>query len=256
MGTPEPVHHSINTLVGFCARRDVRELTPPALGGPADVAILFGGSILAGADILAGAMRAGAARRYLIVGGQGHSTDALRDALRERTGWDVESRSEAALFDRYLRHRYGLSADLLEEESTNCGNNVTNALALLRAEGVPHDRIVLVQDATMQQRMDAGFRRHAAPATRLVNFAAHRTFVDETLDYVDPPVGMWPLDRYVSLLLGEVPRLTDDENGYGPAGRDFIAHVDVPDEVHRAAAHLRSSTGFAVRSADARWAGR
>jgi uncharacterized SAM-binding protein YcdF (DUF218 family) len=247
---------SINSLVRLCARRDVPELTPAALGGVADVAILFGGSILAGADVFAAAMRAGVAARYLIVGGQGHSTDALRDALRERVGWDdVASATEAALFDRYLRQQHGLAVDLLEQESTNCGTNVTNALALLRAEGVPHDRIVLVQDATMQQRMDAGFRRHAAPSTRLVNYASHQTFVDEDLRYEDPPVGMWPLDRYVSLLMGEVSRLTDDEHGYGPAGRDFIAHVDVPPEAHAALAHLASSTTFTTRPADPRWAG-
>jgi hypothetical protein len=240
------VDQSINTLVRFCARRDVAELTPEALNGVADVAILFGGSVLAGADVFAAAMRAGVAARYMIVGGRGHTTDALRGVLRE----DDAELTEAALFDRYLRRRYGLAADLLEEESTNCGNNVTNALALLRAEGVAHERLVLVQDGTMQQRMDAGFRLHA-PTARLVNYASHRTMVDEAMEYVDPPIGMWPLDRYVSLLLGEVPRLTD----YGPAGRGFIAHVDVPDEVLAAAAHLRSTTDFAVRLADSRWAG-
>ncbi|MFF5287833.1 ElyC/SanA/YdcF family protein [Paractinoplanes globisporus] len=240
---------SVNTLVRFCARRDVAELTPAALGGVVDVAILFGGSILAGADVFAAAMRAGAARRYLIVGGQGHTTDALRRAM----GSDDSALTEAALFDRYLRRRYGLAVDLLEQESTNCGNNVTNALAVLRAEGVRHEWLVLVQDATMQQRMDAGFRRQTAPSTRIVNYAAHRTLVDDALAYVDPPAGMWPLDRYVSLLLGEVRRLTDDANGYGPAGRGFIAHVDVPAEVRLAAEHL--SAGFTARVADARWAG-
>ncbi len=242
MGTGK-IDRSINTLVRFCARRDVPELTP----GLADVAILFGGSILAGGDVFAAAMRAGVAERYLIVGGQGHTTDALREHL----GWpDAAGMTEAALFDRYLRQQYGLAVDLIEPESTNCGNNVTNALDLLRAEGVRHDRLVLVQDATMQQRMDAGFRRHAAPSTRIINYAAHQTLVTEELTYADPPRGMWPLDRYVSLLLGEVPRLTE----YGPAGRDFIAHVEVPGAVRAAAAHLSEFTGFATRPADPRWA--
>ncbi len=252
MRTPDLV----NTLVRFCARRDVAELTPAALNGVADVAILFGGSILAGADVFAAAMRAGAARRYLIVGGQGHSTDALRSSLRETMGWaDTAARTEAALFDRYLRDRHGLAVDLLEQESTNCGNNVTNTLALLRAEDLPHRHLVLVQDATMQQRMDAGFRRHTAPPTRLVNYAAHQTLVDPTMQYVDPPPGMWPLDRYVTMLLGEIPRLTDDTTGYGPAGRGYIAHVDVPPEVHQAATQLRAHTDYTARTADARWAG-
>jgi uncharacterized SAM-binding protein YcdF (DUF218 family) len=238
---------SINTLVRFCARRDVPALTPAELGGPADVAILFGGSILGGADVFAAAMRAGVAARYLIVGGEGHTTDALR----ERLGWPEPT--EAALFDRYLRERHGLAVDFLEQESTNCGSNVTNALDLLRAAGVPQDRLVLVQDATMQQRMDAGFRRHA-PSARLVNYATHRTIVDDELTYPDPPAGMWPLDRYVTMLLGEVSRLTDDAAGYGPAGKGFIAHVDVPAEVHRAADLLRGHPGFTVRAADPRWA--
>jgi hypothetical protein len=247
----DPVARSINTLVGFCARRDVARLRPRS----ADVAILFGGSILAGADVFAGAMRAGVAERYLIVGGEGHTTDALRAVLGDVLGAGPGARTEAALFERYLRRRYGLAPDLLEHESTNCGNNVTNALGLLRAENVPHRRIVLVQDATMQQRMDAGFRRHAAPGTQLINFAAHRTLVDDARQYVDPPAGMWSFDRYVTLLMGEIPRLTDDADGYGPAGRGFIARVDVPSAVREALDQLKSATGLAPRGADARWAG-
>ena len=52
---------SINRLVRFCARRDVPALTCEAVaaaaGGVADVAILFGGSVLAGADVFAAGMR-------------------------------------------------------------------------------------------------------------------------------------------------------------------------------------------------------
>jgi uncharacterized SAM-binding protein YcdF (DUF218 family) len=241
---------SVNTLVRFCARRDVPALTPAAIGGVADVAILFGGSIVAGADVFAAAVQAGAAERYMIVGGRGHTTEALRGVLREQMGWTgTTPATEAALFERYLRQGYGVAVDLIEQESTNCGNNVTNALALLRAEGVPHGRIILVQDATMQQRMDAGFRRHVPSSTRLVNYAAHQTFVNDELAYDDPPAGMWPVDRYVSMLMGEVARLTDDADGYGPAGLGFIAHVDVPPSVRHAAGYLKESTRFAPRSA-------
>jgi hypothetical protein len=31
--------------------------------------------------------------------------------------------------------------------------------------------------------------------------------------------------------MGEIPRLKDDENGYGPRGKGFIGHVDIPKEV-------------------------
>jgi len=34
--------------------------------------------------------------------------------------------------------------------------------------------------------------------------------------------------------MGEVPRLRDDEQGYGPRGRNFIVHVDFPAEIEAA----------------------
>ena len=100
---------------------------------------------------------------------------------------------------------------------------------------------------------DAGFRLHA-PDARLVNFAAHRTTVTADLAYENPPAGMWELDRYVGLLMGEVPRLTDDPEGYGPAGRGFIAHVDVPEAVRHAHSALEAAGVGTTRVADSRWA--
>ena len=103
----------------------------------------------------------------------------------------------------------------------------------------------------MQRRMDAGFRLHA-PGARIVNFAAHRTHFDQA--FRSPPAGMWPPARYLSLLMGEIPRLTDDADGYGPAGRGFIAHVDVPPAVTDAYNALRTAGTSAPRPADQRWA--
>jgi hypothetical protein len=34
--------------------------------------------------------------------------------------------------------------------------------------------------------------------------------------------------------MGEIPRLRDDKEGYGPRGKGFIVHVDIPDEVEEA----------------------
>ena len=64
--------------------------------------------------------------------------------------------SEAEIFQHYLHAVHGLAADLLERESTNCGSNVTRAVAMLDRHGIPHDRVVLIQDATMQRRTGAG----------------------------------------------------------------------------------------------------
>lgn len=41
--------------------------------------------------------------------------------------------------------------------------------------------------------------------------------------------------------MGEIPRLRDDENGYGPNGKNFIAHVNIPDEIKEAYNILKTS---------------
>ena len=38
---------------------------------------------------------------------------------------------------------------------------------------------------------------------------------------------MWDMERYVSLLLGEIPRLTDDENGYGCVRERILLHMSI-----------------------------
>jgi hypothetical protein len=51
------------------------------------------------------------------------------------------------------------------------------------------------------------------------------------------------MQRLCELLVGEVTRLKDDENGYGPKGKGFIGHVDVPVEVEAAANRVRETLG-------------
>lgn len=48
------------------------------------------------------------------------------------------------------------------------------------------------------------------------------------LSYERPILGMWDLEKYMSLLMGEIQRLSDNENGYGPKGKNFIEHVEIP----------------------------
>ncbi|MGV8984091.1 hypothetical protein [Clostridium sp.] len=43
--------------------------------------------------------------------------------------------------------------------------------------------------------------------------------------------GLWAKDRFIDLIMGEIPRLSDDANRYGPKGKGFISHVDIPKEV-------------------------
>lgn len=59
--------------------------------------------------------------------------------------------------------------------------------------------------------------------------------------------GMWDMERYVSLLLGAIPRLTDDENGYSPKRINYIAHVDIPEPVQKAFSELSSEYSNLIR---------
>ena len=253
------VARAINTLAAFCGPRDVSALTPVALRdergwSSADVLILFGGSILAGAETMADAIRNEVATTTMLVGGHGHTTETLRRVVADRLplAGAVDAGSEAEIFETYLREVHGLSVDLLERESTNCGNNISFALRLLEQANVPHERMILIQDATMQRRMSAGLKK-ARPKADVIDFASSAVRVeaaDDLLRYVDPPDSMWPIGRFASLLMGEVDRLRDDQRGYGPRGSGWIAHVDVPPDVEVAYQVLARSGEFSARTAD------
>ena len=108
-----------------------------------------------------------------IVGGAGHTTETLRKKMTACLGRDVPSDAcEAELFNDYLQEKHGLSADYLEKESTNCGNNITNLLALIDKEQIPCRSIILSQDAAMQRRMEAGLMLHR-PGLTVVNYAVY-----------------------------------------------------------------------------------
>ncbi len=250
---------AINKLGAFCGKRDVAKLTRECLMEQfgieqADVMVLFGGSILAGGDLLAEAMKQRAARTYLIVGGEGHTTETLRRKVREEIPQiETEGLAEAEVFQQYLWERYGVKADGLEKKSTNCGNNITYLLELLKREKIPCRSIILCQDATMQRRMEAGLRKYVGDEVKIINYAAYHAEVmadGEELSYRNEIHGMWNIDRYVNLLMGEIPRLTDDENGYGPKGKDYISHVEIPAEVREAFQKLKAVYGEETRYAN------
>ena len=256
----------MNELAAFLGMRDVPRLSQAALearlGRPrADVMALFGGSILAGGDVLAEAMRADVADRYVIVGGAGHTTETFRERVREFCP-DLDfpdDAPEADVFAAYLEARHGLRADLLERHSTNCGNNITYLLALLEDNGIRPRSMILSQDATMERRMVAELEREA-PGIEAVAYATYSVTVVPRegmtlgLGYDESPLGMWEIDRYLTLLMGEIPRLTDDERGYGPRGAGYLAHVDVPRSVRSAFEELRAARPEAVRQANPRFA--
>ena len=250
---------NINTLAKFLGPRDIRALNKGALLEnygikQADVMVLFGGSILEGGDIFAEAIKNNIAKKYIIVGGAGHTTEALRQLVHdEYPEIETVNLSEAEIFQKYLRYVYGCEADYLETKSTNCGNNITYFLELLKAQNISFKNVILCQDASMQRRMDAGLRKYISEDVTIINYASYsaEVFYDgKELAYKDDIHGMWAIERYVNLLMGEIPRLTDDVCGYGPNGKKFISHVDIPIEVRLAFEELKVVYGEKTRVAN------
>lgn len=110
--------NDINTLADYLGPRDLPALTRAALEGKygipqADAFVLFGGSILPGGDIFAAAKKAEIAKKYIIVGGHGHTTDGLRaQAKAVFPDLEVDSLSESEIFAAYLQRKYQITADL------------------------------------------------------------------------------------------------------------------------------------------------
>lgn len=253
------VAENINILGKFCGTRDIHELTQEKLLEryeipQADVMVLFGGSILAGGDVLAEAIKNSIAKKYIIVGGVGHTTTTLRQVIHtEYPQIETSDLPEAEIFQRYLQTVYGCKADYLETQSTNCGNNITYLLNLLRDKNIAFNNIILCQDASMQRRMAAGLEKYAQDNITIISYASYSTKVlnvGTKLRYGKQIHGLWSIDRYINLLMGEIPRLTDDENGYGPHGKNFIAHVDVPETVKMAFEELKAIYGNKTREAN------
>ena len=69
------------------------------------------------------------------------------------------------------QQQFGITDCILETQSSNCGNNVRNAWALLQEKGIKANSIIIMQDSSMQLRMDAIFKKVWQPAdTSIINF--------------------------------------------------------------------------------------
>ncbi|KAM5369331.1 hypothetical protein ACJZ2D_009050 [Fusarium nematophilum] len=147
---------------------------------------------------------------------------------------------------------------LVEDASTSCALNAQNTRKVLEAHGVDSPlSIVVAQDPTMCRRTAAAFEQvYADKAERPPVLASWPTFIPKvaaregmpveedsllsSLEFAMPGLdasikdGLWSMGRFTSLLVGEIPRMRDDENGYGPRGKGSIAHVDIPRDVEEA----------------------
>ncbi|MCU6158943.1 YdcF family protein [Enterobacter bugandensis] len=178
----------------------------------------------------------------LISGGIGHSTPFLYEAIRNHPRYHtlpVAGRAEANILADVARAFWQIPEARLwvEDRSTNCGENARFSWNMLKERQRTSGRVLVAQDPTMQRRTMATFARVCRDEPASPQWISHPGFTPtlqngtEGVEFSGVNAGLWPVDRYLSLVLGELPRLYDDVNGYGPAGRDFIAHVAFPEAV-------------------------
>ena len=178
-------------------------------------------------------------QRVLFVGGIGHGTLPLiancqkrfPKLFREEWTSSSEAKITEEIFSAYCTRSLTL---LLEDQSTNTGENARFSHDLF-GENAPKT-FWLVQDPLVQKRSHVTFAKEwglPLSAIQPLFFQQPRLRYFETRPYFQDPImdTWWEPDYFLSLVLGEIRRLHDDENGYGPKGTGFIPHVDVPKDI-------------------------
>jgi len=196
--------------------------------GRIDLVCLAGNGVLACID-----HAASLARQHdcplLITGGIGHSTPPLLTAIAARLICPeaaLAGLGEAELLARLINTNSLLPPEqlILETRSTNTGENASFSRIMLEESGLKPHHVTLVQDPLLQRRTDETFCH--VWADQSVRFFSSPPFVPRLGETATAEA--WSIARYLSLILGEVPRLHDTADGYGPKGKGFIGHVDIP----------------------------
>lgn len=236
---------NVNRISDFLALRDIDKLDKNELLKrykieSVDILILLGNSILYTIEVAAKAYKDGICNKVMIAGGIGHATKILVENVKNNERFkdiETEGRSEGDIFLDILKSYYEIHEKniILENKSTNCGSNAIEALKVLKQRGCVPKSVILVQDPTMQRRTYEAFKYSwKKEDTKFINYAPFiPKFTEQGVGELHNQIidGIWDNERFLSLIMGEIPRLRDDENGYGPKGYGFIGHVDIPYEV-------------------------
>lgn len=237
------INTTLNDIGKFLAVRDLEFLSKETLLNKydidkVDVLILLGNAIPYTIEVSHNAYKNKLCSKILISGGIGHSTTLLRNAIKTNVKYkniETKNKSEADIFKDILVNYYDVSEDdiILENQSTNCGDNALKSVNLLDNLNIKYNSIMLIQDPTMQLRSYASFYKYLKDRnTIIINYSPFIPELDGNMKFINKNVdGIWDFTRYLDLISGEIPRLRDDNKGYGPNGKNFIAHIDIPSDI-------------------------
>ena len=245
----EPLARDINRIAAYLALDDFNGKSPtqPVLDTIHTI-VLLGNQVIATLAVACTLARRAPKATLLFSGGNGHATRLLYGNLRASAyshlvldGSIRETMPEAEMYAVVAQRAFALPPTriLIENRSANAGENARFSLRALAAASASQAAVLILQDPTMQRRSILTWARAAETAglhSRPLSHAAFVPRVEPALGgslrlAADQTQGTWTLPRLIGLLLGEIRRLRDDENGYGPKGRNFIPHVDIPEPV-------------------------
>ncbi|WES87545.1 YdcF family protein [Dickeya fangzhongdai] len=254
MDLSDEVIHDLNDIASWLALDDfpqVKTMNPDLMiiAGHAILPNIFGALTLAKkADI-----------PVLLSGGIGHSTVLLQQAVKNNrltAAIDTADKSEAEMLASIAMSVFGIAAEKLfiESASRNCGENADFSRELVLDKEIARQEIILVQDPLMQRRTTETFLFSWNKKGMDSRFISWPVFTPSLIMIGGEPMitggqmpEVWEIERYTAMVLGEVKRLRDDQNGYGPSGTGFIGHVDIPDEITRAWERLMSNQSLSER---------
>jgi len=263
--SPAEFCHAVNTLGAWLALDDFAPVGPSdAELADLDAILLFGNQAVATLTAACTLACRATQARLLFSGGVGHSTALLYENLRRSTYGSLlddasirAGMAEAEIYASVAQRAFHLPASriLIEAESRHTGENARFSLRTLAAQGIGGGKILLLQDPTMQRRSVLTWRHEAEQAGMLMEARSHAAFVPQVAlgggavaEFAPGPSrNSWTLPRFFGLLMGEVERLRDDENGYGPQGKNFLPHVEIPATVLESYRQLAEAASQAAR---------
>lgn len=261
MATTSSTAEDINVLSYFLANQQIKDLSSYA--SKIDVIVICASAVLHSTTTLFNVLASNPSLTpvLLLCGGVGHSTPHLYSAVAahpvfKSISGEIKGLAESQVLLKILETFYDIPAMeragcrvLVEDRSTNCGANAVECKRVLDAAGVMPQRIVLNQDPTMSVRTKAGFERVYADGDLSPEIICWPGFVPTVknggsdrkgLEWdfegmgLEKSEGLWDMDRFLDLVMGEIPRL----RAYGPEGLGSIVHVDVPRAVEDARKRL------------------
>lgn len=239
----------INMIAEFLACRDIPRLDRQELEKKyqirqVDAIMVFGNELLHPLKAGIQAWKEGLAEYLVFCGGVGHATELLRENIQNHKIWknivkEPGKKSEAEIFGELAEKYFQVPKDkiLLDTTSRNTGENAKNGLKCIYHVLPTIRNIILLQDPLMQRRSKATLKWHM-PNGRVISYASFIPRIKRDFSFENHISVLWDKERFLKLLLGEMLRLKDDEDGYGPQGKGFIGHVDIPDYVLEACRRL------------------